>query len=147
MQMTKFYEKYGKEVVAKILDNAPSDADQFVYAYVAKSIDYLKTDDGQLMVWCQAKKKWKAVHPIVIGSFSDISYSLSELKQARKSFNLIDRHGGLTKAKNHLENLAFRCSNGGLLATRNQYKLLSYAIQKVESDNYDQSDSKQLTHQ
>jgi hypothetical protein len=80
MQMTKFYEKYGKEIVAKILDNAPSDADQFVYAYVAKSIDYLKTDDGQLMVLYRGQ--WKVVHPMVIDSFKDISYSLAELKQA-----------------------------------------------------------------
>ncbi|MCU4320657.1 hypothetical protein KTH44_16185 [Acinetobacter bereziniae] len=134
MQMTKFYEKYGKEVVAKILDNAPSDADQFVYAYVAKSIDYLKSDDEQLMIWCQAKKKWKAVHPTVIGSFSDIAYSLSKLKQARKNLNLIDRYGGLINAKKHLEKLAYRCANGGLLATRNQYMELLRAIHRVEKD-------------
>lgn len=102
--MTEFFNEHGETVVNEILQGAPTDATLFVYAYVAKSIDYLKLEDGQLMVF--NGNKWRVVHPIVKASFNDIAFSLLELKQVSDSHELVNSYGGVTGANERLEYFA-----------------------------------------
>lgn len=99
--MNQFYLDHGKEVVAKILNGKPLDATHFVYAYVAKSIDYIKYDGGTMLVWYRGQ--WKSViAQYVIDSFKDMIHSLAELQAVRDCHFKVDTYGGLHGADSRL---------------------------------------------
>lgn len=83
MQMTDFYQEYGEDVVNTILDGSSEKTTHFVYAYVAKSIDYLIKDGDRFMVF--SKGHWKPVVPFMVRSFIDIAYDINELREVAKS--------------------------------------------------------------
>lgn len=69
------------EVARQILDGAPQSATLFVYAYVAKGIDYLRIDD--LGTWhVVGRSGWKPLHNMVVSSLTDIAFSLENLNIA-----------------------------------------------------------------
>ena len=76
-----FVKEHGVDVANKILDGAPEKATMFVYAYVAKSIDYLYIDKEN--IWhVFHDNRWKPVIGFLVKSFSDIAFSLENLKTA-----------------------------------------------------------------
>jgi len=78
--MKAFIQEHGIDIANEIINGAPSDAELFVYAYVAKSIDYLKCDGEHWDVW--SKGKWKPVASFIVDSFKDIAHRLDQLKKA-----------------------------------------------------------------
>lgn len=76
-----FVVQHGVPVAQTILEGAPKAATLFVYAYVAKSIDYLRIDEeGRWLVF--SNNIWKPVARLIVPSFVDIAYSLKNLKTA-----------------------------------------------------------------
>jgi hypothetical protein len=78
--MKEFIQEHGIDVAKEIIKGAPSDAELFVYAYVAKSIDYLKCDGERWEVL--SKGKWKPVVSFIADSFKNIAHRLDQLKKA-----------------------------------------------------------------
>lgn len=79
-----FVVEHGVEAAQTILKGAPKAATLFVYAYVAKSIDYLRIDeDGTWLLF--SNNIWKPLTNMVVQSFHDIAYSLEQLKIAVES--------------------------------------------------------------
>lgn len=86
LPLHKFVNEHGVEAAETILKGAPKAATLFVYAYVAKSIDYLRIDeDGNWLLF--SNNIWKPLTTMVVQSFHDIAYSLENLKIAVKSAN------------------------------------------------------------
>ena len=79
--MLKFVEEHGIFTANQILCGAPEKATMFVYAYVAKSIDYLFVDENN--IWhVFHDNRWKPVIGFLVDSFFDIAFSLENLKTA-----------------------------------------------------------------
>lgn len=79
-----FVKEHGLNVARNILDGAPAKATLFVYAYVAKSIDYLRIDDeGNWHVFIMTKGFWRPITSAqLIKSFNDIAFAMQQLKVA-----------------------------------------------------------------
>ncbi|MEX5443516.1 hypothetical protein WCE14_09115 [Acinetobacter schindleri] len=97
MKMTQFYLDHGADVVDQILKDVPEGATNFVYAYVAKSIDYLAVSGRDFQVFHHGA--WKPVVDFVADSFRDIAYSIEELKQVAESHAVIALYGDIEQAK------------------------------------------------
>ena len=123
--MNQFYLDHGKPVVVSILIGMPEDATHFVYAYVAKSIEYIKYDGVSTFVWYQGK--WKEITAqFVIDSFKDLMYSLAELREVARCYDLVDTHGGLDGARSRLK--YYREVPNSIF----EYQVLKRAIRAVE---------------
>lgn len=79
--MLNFVEEHGIYTANQILYGAPDKATMFVYGYVAKSIDYLFVDENNIWHVFHANR-WKPVIGFLVKSFSDIAFSLENLKTA-----------------------------------------------------------------
>lgn len=122
--MLEFYAEHGATVVSEILNGAPLDASHFIYAFVAKSTDYLKYDGEILLVWYQ--HAWKVVKAqFIIDSFKDMVQSLEALKELSKQHELVNMYGGVPQAEGRLEYFDW-------MPHRNaEYHLLNKAVQAV----------------
>lgn len=99
--MNNFYKKHGQAVVNGILKGAPIDASHFVYAYVAKSTDYLKYDGDTTLVWYRGQ--WKVITAqFIIDSFKDMVNSLADLKEVNACHQMVDMYGGVAGAEGRL---------------------------------------------
>lgn len=84
LPLHEFVGQHGVPVAREILDGAPKKATLFVYAYIAKSIDYLRIDDeGNWQVFTPRNGAWRTIsEAFLIQSFNDIAFGIEQLKSA-----------------------------------------------------------------
>lgn len=132
MQASKFIRDQGIPLATKVINSAPGNAESYWAGnwggYYFREKPNFQFHNGIHEYWNITENngeyfKKRGFDPVI----------LKDLKRLVDSFETVGLWGGISAARAHLQSLENRCSNGGPIAIREQYKILHLAIRDYES--------------